>query len=290
MGTDAPREITVRRVNFEYGDGPGSIDPLVIAGQPEQSFSNVALSLLLPYLEPYLIRSMRHARPLVTNARVLADLDLFNGQEGQHYRQHIAFNEAVRIPAGAKVKELEAELDGDYRRYSKERSLRWNLAYAEGFEALTCSMARFSFEVGLLDRMQPQVRELFAWHLVEEMEHRTVAFDVYEHVSGGYFYRLFVGLFAQWHLLRFVTRTARTMATGDPVEFRRLHGGLFRALQRQVPLVLRMTVGLLPKVLSTYLPWYTPHRIEMPASARALADHYSEIVRTAAAAPAISDS
>ena len=28
-------------------------------------------------------------------------------------------------------------------------------------------------------------------------EHRTVAFDVYDHVCGGYLYRLAVGLFAQ---------------------------------------------------------------------------------------------
>ena len=33
-------------------------------------------------------------------------------------------------------------LEADYRRYSDERSLAFNLAYAEGFEAMTFALAR----------------------------------------------------------------------------------------------------------------------------------------------------
>ena len=35
-------------------------------------------------------------------------------------------------------------LDADYRRFTREKSLRWNLAYAEGFEALTTAVAHAS--------------------------------------------------------------------------------------------------------------------------------------------------
>ena len=37
-----------------------------------------------------------------------------------------------------------------------------------------------------------------------------------------------------------------------------------------------LSVGFSPKVLATYLPWYTPHRIAMPEEARLLAQHYFE--------------
>ena len=277
--TDERAAITIRRIRFEY---PQGLSAVIVAGKPEESFIDVALSLLLPYLEPYLIRSMRQARPLVKDPRILADLDLFNGQEGQHYRQHIALNEALDIPGKDRVKELEAELSADYQRYTKERSLRWNLAYAEGFEAYTLAMARFSFEIGLFDTMHPAVRDIFAWHLIEEMEHRTVAFDVYNHVCGGYLYRMRVGLFAQWHLNRFLMRTARAMAGVDPVAFKATYGGFYRAWRRQAPLIGKMLTRFLPKLLSTYLPWYSPRRIKVPALALTLGDHYAEVARAGA--------
>ena len=190
---------------------------------------------MLPYLEPYLIRTMREARARVTDPALAADLDLFNGQEGQHYRQHMRFNEAIR-PAGLEaLTALEAELAADYRRFTATRSLRFNLAYAEGFEAFTTAIARFSLETRQFDSVHPAVRELFQWHLIEELEHRTVAFDVYDHVCGGYFYRLSVGLFAQWHLNQFALRAAGLMQNADPEGFRRKFGGRREAWARVRP-------------------------------------------------------
>jgi uncharacterized protein len=263
--------IIVRRLRLEY---PGDLDPVVVAGQPEESFVTLGMSLLLPYLEPYLIRSMRQAAPLIKDEKLAADLDLFVGQEGQHYRQHMALNEALRLPGMEKLKALEARLDADYHRYSQTRSLRWNLAYAEGFEAYTSAMALDSFQCHLTDRLHPAVRDLFAWHLIEELEHRTVAFDVYDQVCGGYFFRLLVGLFAQWHLNRFVLRAAGVMLKAGGPAFRQEYGGALRGWWRIKELLWGRVTNFLPKVLSSYLPWYTPHRIVLPPEAKALADHY----------------
>jgi predicted metal-dependent hydrolase len=283
--TDATdHAITVRRMRFEYPPGVG---PMIFPGQPEESYLIVGLSLLLPYLEPYLVRSMHQAKPLVTDAALAKDVDGFNAQEGQHYRQHIAFNEAIAVPGSEKIRELEAALDADYKRWSRERPLRWNLAYAEGFEAFTSAVALFAFQEGMLDRLHPACRDLFAWHLIEELEHRTVAFDVYDHVCGGYFYRLFVGLFAQWHLHRFVLQAADVMLNADPVAFRQEFGGVLQRWKRTWPRLCRVGTRLLPKVLRTYLPWYTPHRIAMPPAARALAAHYAEQAPLERMSPAI---
>jgi predicted metal-dependent hydrolase len=151
-------------------DFPEVVDPLIVEGDPEQSYARIGLSLLLPYLEPYLIRTMRAARPQVNDARLLADLDAFNGQEGQHYRQHRAFNASIRRAGFAGLEGLEREVEADYQRFTRDKSLAWNLAFAEGFEALTTASARFSFERGL-DGMLPAARDLFTWYLVEEFEH-----------------------------------------------------------------------------------------------------------------------
>jgi predicted metal-dependent hydrolase len=267
----SPSAITVRRPSFSFPDG---LDPLIIEGCPEESYLMVGLSLLLPYLEPYLIRSMKAARKQVTDPALLADIDAFNEQEGQHYRQHMRFNEAVRVDCPAAIAALTKEVDADYRRFTATRSLRWNLAYAEGFEAYTSALARFSFESGWLDRVRPPARALFEWHLLEELEHRTVAFDVYQHVSGSYLVRLVVGLFAQWHLNRFVNRVVHAMVNADPDAFRARYGGAAAAVARLRPLLGQLVRHFFPRVLGTYLPWYTPHRITTPEGVSARADRY----------------
>ena len=160
--------------------------------------------------------------------------------------------------------------------HTNTKSLKFNLAYAEGFEAFTTATARFTFERGPAMGLHPAVRDLFAWHLVEELEHRTVAFDVYEQVCGGNFYRLFVGVFAQWHMLRFTFRVAQYMLDSDEEALSKYGGrhGRRARLRKQAAMAARR---LLPKVLWTYSPWYTPHKLEMPEGMQALAAHYSEM-------------
>ena len=140
--------ITVRRLRFEF---PADLDPVLVEGRPEESFMHVGISALLPHLEPYLIRSMRSAKPHVRDEKLLADLEAFSGQEGQHYRQHLRFNEAMRLERFAGLREAQEDIEADYRRFTRTKSLRFNLAYAEGFEAFTTALSRFSFETGLLE-------------------------------------------------------------------------------------------------------------------------------------------
>jgi len=76
--------ITVRQMPFEF---PDEIDPVFIEGDPELSFEGmstgyamIASSLLLPHLEPYLIRSMKAAAKHVTDPKVLQSLEGFAAQ------------------------------------------------------------------------------------------------------------------------------------------------------------------------------------------------------------------
>jgi predicted metal-dependent hydrolase len=264
--------ITIRRMTFAF---PADLDPVVVPGRPEESFALVGLSLLLPYLEPYLIRTMKAALREVKDQALRADIEAFNGQEGQHYRQHKRFNDAVRLAGFPALAGLEEELDADYRRFSQTKSLAWNLAYAEGFEAHTTALARFGLESGQLDRLRPEVRELFQWHLVEELEHRTVAFDAYQHCHRWYPFRLVVGLYAQWHLNRFVLRAARVLRDTDRSAFRAAWGGRREAWARLRPLLGQIVRLLWPKLLASYTPWYTPHRIALPERARVLLEGYT---------------
>jgi predicted metal-dependent hydrolase len=257
-------------------DFPSDIDPVVVKGNPEQSYSMIGLSLLLPYLEPYLIRTMKEAKKQVSDPELVHDLEQFSAQEGQHYRQHMLFNESIRLQGFDKLALFEKELSDDYKRFSKTRSLRFNLAYAEGFEALTTAAARFSFERQTDDEILPSVNALFQWHLLEELEHRTVAFDVYDHVCGGYVYRVVAGLYAQWHMLRFITRVTKYMIEADPAAIERCGGQQGRRARRRAT-VPDLRKIFLPKLLKTYSPWYTPHDIPFEAELQEMAEQYSKL-------------
>lgn len=59
------------------------------------------------------------------------------------------------------------------------------------------------------DGEMSDITKLFVWHLTEETEHRAVTFNIYKHLFGGYFYRLFVGIYGQYHFFKYLWHSAR---------------------------------------------------------------------------------
>jgi predicted metal-dependent hydrolase len=178
----------------------------------------VAFSFTMPALEPYLIRTMRAVASKVTEPGLADDMKAFIGQEAQHFQNHRRVNEMVLRqlgePASAKIRRILDDLDADYQRFTKARSDRFNLVYAEGFEAMTCAMALSMFEQAARPGNQGGFgpwRQLWAWHAAEEIEHRTVAFGAYEHLAGGYSHRVVGSLRAQFHFQRYIVRLQRAV-------------------------------------------------------------------------------
>lgn len=184
------------------------------------------------------------------------------------------FNASIRRSGFPGLDALEREISDDYQRFSKTKSLRFNLAYAEGFEALTMNAIKRIMEPNGFGDDLPVFMQMVEWHFTEELEHRNVAFDVYDHVCGGYFYRLAVGIWAQWHFSRWIQRTARYMLKVSPPPKRSAKEAAERwnASPLHRSLLIR---NLLPGLLRIYLPNYTPHDVEIAPGIQALADKYT---------------
>ncbi len=264
-------EITVRKMSFEF---PDEIDAVFFDGDHQRSFGFIAGSLLLPHLEPYLIRSMKAAEPYVTDPVVAEGLDRFVRQEAQHYQMHKKFNESVRLAGFPELDKFEKALSDDYHRFSNTKSLRFNLAYAEGFEALTMNAIKHMMEPDGFGENLPPFMQMVEWHFVEELEHRTVTFDVYDHVVGSYPYRLFVGTWAQWHFTSWIRRVTKYMLEVRPPQKQQTQ--VASEMSGQLADVQPASVGsLMPGLLRIYLPNYTPHDVEISPGMQRLADKYS---------------
>lgn len=152
---------------------------------PEFAYAANSVSLLMPYAEPYFVKSVRAALPLLEGDLVDVARD-YVAQEASHHAQHQRFNQI--ITAGhPMLQRLERRMGSVYRWLSRTRSLQFNLAFAAGSEAIAYALARWSDPRlhELFDDADPVARDLYWWHLAEEVEHKSAAFDVYAAVDGS---------------------------------------------------------------------------------------------------------
>jgi len=107
-----------------------------------------AASLVPAYVEPFLLKVMKTARDKIdpANTRLIEEIDIFCKQEMQHCKQHLAFNAAIRRQGYEGLKPLEDKMQADYKAFLEQRSLRFNLAYCEGFESMSASGCEAWFE------------------------------------------------------------------------------------------------------------------------------------------------
>ncbi len=266
-------EIIVRKMPFDF---PTDIDAVFVDGDHKRSFNFIAGSLLLPHLEPYLIRSMKDAEKYVTDPVVAEGLDKFVRQEAQHYQMHKKFNETIRLAGFSELEAFEKALSDDYHRFSNTKSLKFNLAYAEAFEALTMNAVKHMMEPNGFGDNLPLFMQMIEWHFVEELEHRTITFDVYDHIFGDYLYRLFVGIWAQWHFTSWMRRVARYMLKVRPQLIREKDEEVDRK-EKPAAVQLASVGSLMPGLLRIYLPNYSPHDVEISPGIQVLADRYTKM-------------
>lgn len=179
-------------------------------------FSHViaTLSGVFPDGEEMFIESVKHFRDRVTDPDLLKQVNAFIGQEVTHGREHRALNtrlaelgyrsklveESFHDPAklgrgvalvirgierlgiaGPSPADLEAT---DPVR--QEQGWLHLLALTAALEHFTATLAEFLLtDEHLQATFPPDLFRMFAWHAIEECEHKAVAFDVYRAVDGS---------------------------------------------------------------------------------------------------------
>jgi predicted metal-dependent hydrolase len=143
------------------------------------------MSISFPAGEKFFIDSVRHYRDQVTDPVLQEHIKGFCGQEGFHRREHQRYNEALCNARGYDLVKLETKLTKRLAWAQKNLSPLSNLAITVAIEHFTAVLAELLLKPdSIMNKADPAMRELWRWHAAEEMEHKSVAFDVFKAVGG----------------------------------------------------------------------------------------------------------
>lgn len=248
--------LIVRQIPFEF-DG---VDFIWNPRNPEFAlFANI-LSFQTIGFERFIGKSMRSVRDRVTDPELLAELIDFDAQEMTHSKAHFAHVRSM-------VKEyptLQTVFDtciADFDRKWRASSLEYRLAYSAIIEASSLPLYRIVIQhrAKLLEGGDPRVAALLLWHFCEEIEHRSSALRVYNHVVGKPFLRLCLFPDVGRHLAENLRRIASGIVEHVPqargLDLRRAMTGIPRWAK------LKMIVSL----FTSQSPFYDPAKGSLPA-------------------------
>lgn len=198
------RKIPVRAMGFPFD---ASIRRLWLHGDPLATHLANGLNLLFPDGERFFIRSVKHYLPEIDDPELVARIKGFFGQEGRHGHEHERFNKILAEHGYDTERFLTWYRHVAYEVLEKNSPPALCLSITAALEHFTASMAKNALTTDILDHAHPVMAELLRWHAAEEIEHKSVAFDVFQKVDGRYGMRV-AGLFLGFGALLFFWQRA----------------------------------------------------------------------------------
>jgi len=208
-----------------------------------------ALSVAFPPGERLFIESVRHYLPQIEDPTLRGQIKSFIGQEANHTKEHLVFNEFLQ-KTGFPARAMERWVTDRIARIQKASRPEANLARTAALEHFTAILASAILESPeILEKLDPEEAKLWAWHAIEEIEHRAVAFDVYKEAVDDEELRI--------RTMKMVTALFITMVSIRTAIFMHLSGRLFdpRASAQGFDL-LWGRAGMVRKILPHYLAYY----------------------------------
>jgi predicted metal-dependent hydrolase len=219
--------LKARRTRFDLADTPDEWIP----GDLQTTHVIDSLHVALPPGERWFCDVFRDALPLITDDELRDQVRGFIGQEATHAKAHdLGLEHLAR--QGIDLRKEVAWVDGMRlrlrRRIAKlpervrRRVLRSELAAIATIEHYTATLGDWIVTAELPEGTDAQMLDLLRWHGAEEMEHRSVAFDLYEHIDGSYVRRAVFGVAASVGILLGLLLIAARIMALDPAARRNL--------------------------------------------------------------------
>ncbi len=216
-----------RKARFDWSNTPLHWVP----GDPFTTHMLNVFHLLLPVSERWFIQAITEAEPLVDDAELQAAIKPFIQQESWHafahqmVLRHLAEQGIDTTPYTEKLEKWLSKLGKqrpEWPRVLQRLSLYRRLAVIAALEPFNAALGAWLIQNRGLDYAgaDQTMLDLLRWHGAEEIEHRSLVFDVYQNVCGNYALRALTMLstaptFAFWWIagMRFLMANDPTISS-----------------------------------------------------------------------------
>ncbi len=198
------------------------------------------INLLFPHGERFFVRAVNHYLDQIADPTLRAQVKAFFKQEGHHAAAHDRFNAVMRTQ-GFEIDRFLDAYSAITRWIESRMPPKLNLAGTAAAEHYTAILAEGAFTRGVLDHVDPTMRELLAWHAAEEIEHKAVAFDVLRAIDPSYALRIAGLAYATITLSAFWFAGALMLLRQEKLGWRETWRQL-RAMRREDPVLRRVFV------------------------------------------------
>lgn len=178
-----PRAVRTRRIAFSYP--PASLDRHYVNGDLVMSHVVSVLSAMFPEGEDFFVRSVRYYADRITDPELKKQVAGFIGQEVTHGREHRALNERLQ-QMGYPTRRVDRMVKAGLKRNERLFPHKAQLAITAALEHYTATLAETLLTDPRAQALlgETEVRSMLLWHALEESEHKSVAFDVFQQAVG----------------------------------------------------------------------------------------------------------
>ncbi|PYC76786.1 metal-dependent hydrolase [Streptomyces tateyamensis] len=198
-----------------------------IPDEPFATHTINVLHLLLPEGERWFVEVFKEALPLVRDEQLREEVLGFVGQEAIHAEAHQQVLDHLLAqgldprPYVRQIAWLFQRVLGPKPRLTARRrreNVIERVAFVAAIEHFTAFLGNWALNSPGLDRAgaDPTMLDLLRWHGAEEVEHRSVAFDLLVHLDPGYLRRVRGMLLGGPLLVHLWVRGVRFLLAADP--------------------------------------------------------------------------
>lgn len=181
--------IPIRHMKFDFD--PAQVDHRFYMDAELASAYFASLSIFLTRGEDLVIDTARYHRDFITDPLLKQRVTSLIGQEAIHSKMHEELNDAYLI------RDLSVKLFRTWAGWAFEYGFErlpqpMKLSLMAGIEHFTAVLAEYmmNHEEVFFRSQDEKQRAIWMWHMLEESEHKDIAFDVFQELSNNYLLRI----------------------------------------------------------------------------------------------------
>ncbi|EPX1065383.1 metal-dependent hydrolase [Acinetobacter baumannii] len=277
LGSSIDYKILTRKVKFDWKDTPVDWIP----NQPFASYFINEINNILPAGEFWFCRLYNKVLPRITDEKLKQDVQAFIRQEAMHANAHTSANKEYLSARNIDIQRnldimnylfttalADKPFDKEVPQFLQEQWDLFRLGVIATVEHMTCVLGKYALYNKRWEELgaDPEMVDLVKWHGSEEIEHRTVAFDLYRHLGGGYIPRYYLSLAVIVLVLGLWVDGAAHIMKQDPRFADAAKSRFFPAwvalewykISRKDNQVLPNPIWLIAQQIDYLMPWYDP--------------------------------